>query len=205
MARQFKKWLVVFAVAGIAAGAPSSALAQNLLDWQAMGGSGPIQSYHSNFTLYNVSDREALKYGSRTWGINLVWDRNTNLGNIRFDKQSGSGDVKYGEPVAVYIKGGGFLKWEKRRVGINLAWSNTPVYEWRIGGGEPSQSVMFGERIALLNDRTHDAMIYGKRPAGVNLIWLKDYGKGTWGRIWDAAKSQVKSTGSAWLKNYLGI
>jgi hypothetical protein len=99
------------------------------------------------------------------------------------EKQSGSGTVTYGEPVALRVKGGGYLKYSKRTVGINLAWSNTPVYEWRIAGGTPGQTVSLDAPFALLNDVEHDALIYGSRPAGINLVWLKDYGKSTLNRV----------------------
>ena len=63
---------------------------------------------------------------------------------------------------------------------------------------------MFGQPFALLNDVEHDALIYGKRPAGINLIWLKDYGKSTFDRIAGGVKGYVKGRAGDWLKTYLG-
>ena len=188
------------ALAAAAVMTASPAQAQNLQDWQAMGGNGAIQS-GAMFTLRNVTDKEALKYGSRTWGINLVWDKNMNLNNVKFEKQAGSGDVKYTEPIAINVKGGGYLKYEKRSVGINLGWSSTPVYEWKVAGGAENAPVRFGEMFALYNERGADAVIYGNRPAGINLIWLKDYGKGWLRRAYDAAKGPGKD----WLKKKFGL
>ena len=72
-----KSWLILSGCA-FAMALPSQVLAQNLLDWQALGGSGAIQSA-STFTLKNVTDKESLKYGSQTFGINLVWDKKINV------------------------------------------------------------------------------------------------------------------------------
>src|SRR2546421_2834047 len=153
MIEKFGKMFGVTTVAALALAFPSQAFAQNLLDWQALGGTGAIQSFNSKFTLKNVSDKESIKYGKRTWGINLVWDKSTSLNNVQFDKETGNGDVKYGEHVAIrFNNGGAYLRYKRVRFGINLDWSQTPVYEWVIGGGQPGQSVKFGESFALMNE-----------------------------------------------------
>src|SRR5438552_13337263 len=113
MLHQLVRRLTVVSGFALVMAMPSQAFAQNLLDWQALGGSGAIQS-HVPFTMKSVTDKESLKHGSRVFGINLVWDKSTTLNNVMFDKQTGSGDVKYGEQIAVYLKGGGYLKYEKR-------------------------------------------------------------------------------------------
>jgi len=195
-------WMASGAVLALGFGAQTQAGAQNLLDWQASGGSGAIQSI-APFTMKNVTANDNIRCGKRSMGINLVWDSGAN-NNVRFSKQTGSGDVKYGEPIAVSMSGGGFLKYEKTRFGINLVYSSTPAYEWRIGGGEPNQSVKFGDRFALLSDVEHDAMIYGKRPVGINLVWMKDFHKTTWGRIKDATVSRIRKEAGDFLKKYFG-
>ena len=203
MLQQYTRRFGVVAAIGLALAVPSQAFAQNLQDWQAMGGTGAIQSFHSKFTLYNVTDKEALKYGSRFAGINLKWDKSTSLNNVRFDKQTGSGDVLYGELIGINISGGGFLRHQKRPVGINLGWSSSssPVYEWRIAGGVEGTPVKFGDPIALYNETAKDFVVYGSRPGPViNLIWLKDHGKGLFDRAKDAAKGPIKD----FIKKKLG-
>ncbi len=204
MLRQFSGRIGMVSAAALVLAVPSQTFAQNMQDWQAVGGTGAIQSFFSTFTLYNVTDKEGLKYGSRFAGINLKWDKNTSLNNVRFDKKTGSGDVKYGEVIGINIKGGGFLRYEKRSVGINLGWSssNSPVYEWIVVGGTEGTSVKFGDAFALYNERAKDVLIYGSRPGPViNLIWLKDHGKGLFERAKDAASGPVKD----FIKKKLGI
>lgn len=200
MLQSFMKKSCICLMVAYAVALPTPVSAQRLLDWQATG-SGTMMS-GTPFTMKNLSDKETLKYGSRTWGINLVWDKNTSLNNITVEKQSGSGAVTYGEPVAVRVKGGGYLKYAKRPVGINLTWSTTPVYEWRLGGGNPGESVSLNSPFALLNDVEHDAMIYGSRPAGINLVWLKDYGKSTLSRVLNNAYGYAKPLAAKYLQQY---
>jgi len=204
MLRQFSGRIGMVSAAAVVLAVPSQAFAQNMQDWQARGGTGAIQSFSSNFTLFNVTDKEGLKYGSRFAGINLTWDKSTTQTNVRFDKKTGSGDVKYGELIGINIKGGGFLRYEKRSFGINLGWSSSsaPVYEWIVLGGVEGTPVKFGDPIALYNERAKDVMIYGSRPGPViNLIWLKDHGKGLFARAKDAASGPVKD----FIKKKLGI
>src|SRR5690349_21311149 len=137
-------WIVLGMIVALAIGAQAQSRTPNLLDWQAIGGSGAVQSAIP-FTLKNVTDNETLRYGSRTWGIDLVWDKSETLNNIKFEKQTGSGDVKYDELIAISVNGGGYLKYEKTRFGINLVFSRAPAYEWRVGGGEEGTPVKFGE------------------------------------------------------------
>src|SRR2546423_15558034 len=92
------------AVAALAIGAQAQGPVPNLLDWRAIGGNGAIQSAIP-FTLKNVTDKETLRYGKRTWGIDLMWDKGEALNNIKFEKPNDSGDVKYAELIAIAVSG----------------------------------------------------------------------------------------------------
>src|SRR5205085_9462843 len=120
-------WICAGAVAALAIGARAQGPVPHLLDWRAIGGSGGIQSAMP-FTLKNVTDKETLRFGKRTWGIDLVWDKSEALNNIKFEKPNNSGDIKYAELIAINVMGGGYLKYEKTRFGINLVCSSTPAY-----------------------------------------------------------------------------
>lgn len=71
------KQIAIYSMVAFTVAYPLSASAQNLLDWQAPGG-GTMTS-GTPLTMKNVSDKEMLKYGSRTFGINLVWDKKSEL------------------------------------------------------------------------------------------------------------------------------
>jgi hypothetical protein len=199
MLQPFSKKFAVCMMVPYSIAFPLNAFAQNLLDWQATG-SGTMTS-GSAFTMKNVTDKETLKYGSRRWGINLVWDKGTSLNNVTVEK-AGGGPIAYGDPVAVKVNGGGYLKYGHRSVGVNLTWSGSPVYEWRIAGGDPGKPVSLSSPFALLNDVEHDALIYGSRPAGINLVWMKDYGKTTIDRAVGALSGAGKKLLAEYLNKY---
>ena len=175
-----------------------------ILDWILNGTTGYITSGRA-LRLYNITDKENLKYGSRTWGINLVWEKSNNLLNVQIIHNGPAGTpIIAGEPVAIYIKGGGYLKHEKRTVGINLGWSSRPAYEWKISGmAGPDVRIKGGEPICLLNTVAQDCVIYDTRRAGINLVWAKDQGK----RGWSALINEIGNLGkklSDWLQKQIG-
>lgn len=156
-----------------------------ILDWQLLGRGGPVVS-GLRLSLWNITDKEYLKYGSRTWGINLVWDKTPNLHNVQiFNEGKVGSPIKYTENVSIYVKGGGYLKYEKRSFGINLGWSSKPVYEWNIGGngGDPMMPIKQGDYLCLYNLKAKDAIVYDNRKVGINLVWAKDLGKMGWGNL----------------------
>jgi hypothetical protein len=61
---------------------------------------------------------------------------------------------------------GGYVYYGTRRWGINLNWSSTPKYEWKV-----SKS---GTLFPLRNEVIRDFVVYGRRLIGGNLCWLQD-------------------------------
>src|ERR1041385_5724848 len=111
------------------------------INWQILSNNANVTKVIPNnsafvYDLFNITDLEALRYGERTWGINLVWTDPANSDNIRFQRESGSAEpVKFEEPIAINVRNGKWLKYHVRDYGINLGWSDTPIFEWRIQGG----------------------------------------------------------------------
>src|SRR4051794_31920792 len=62
-------------------------------DWQFKGTGTQLLS-GTGYTLYNVTDKESLKYKKREFGINMGWDKGQQLNNIKVKTQAG-GAVKY--------------------------------------------------------------------------------------------------------------
>jgi hypothetical protein len=119
-----------------------------------------------------------LRYGQRTWGVNLVWGDPAKTDNVRFQRQSGSKEpLKFDEPIAINLKGGGFLVYQKRDKGINLGWSQAPKFEWKISGGDAGSEVPANQLIGLHNNVENDSVMYEERSWGINLKWFKDSGK----------------------------
>jgi hypothetical protein len=134
-----------------------------------------------DYDLLNVKIAEALVYGERTFGINLVWADPRKSDNIRFARKSGSRtSIKYGESIAIGVRGGDWLVYKKRTVGINLGWSDEPRFEWRIDGGKAGEVVTIPKLVALHNSIEDDWLMYVPRELGINLRWSGDEGTRAW-------------------------
>jgi hypothetical protein len=155
-----------------------------LLDWALRGPTGIVTS-GKRLTLNNLRNKENLRYGKRTWGINLEWTKTVFMGNVQIFHEGPGIPIIYGEPVAIYIKDGGYLKYDKRSVGINLGWSSKPVYEWKLGSvdGNIGDRVKVNDRFCLLNTRAKDCVINDTRRFGIDLVWAKDEGTMGWGNL----------------------
>jgi hypothetical protein len=158
------------------------------MNWMILGSgkaTEPVrpQAKHT-YDLLNISVKEALTYGERKYGINLVWGDAASSDSLRFhSKGSADQPLKYGGLVAINVRGGGFLRYQQREYGINLVWSHAPVFEWKFMGGAAGAAIRSGAVVALFNTTVGDYLFYDPRTYGINLKWLKDKGKmneGTW-------------------------
>jgi len=112
------------------------------------------------------------KHQGSIGGINLGWNKNKN-GGITFKKEGG-GTINYDDPVAIKVEGGNWLRYGSRDAGINLDWSKTPVYEWRIQGGQAGTPVKLGQAMKLHNTVAKNPVTYCYRENGAWLRWEKD-------------------------------
>jgi hypothetical protein len=146
--------------------APPSTLAvppAAAVDWEGLptwsGGYGPMRNQSNGL--------KALRYATRDYGINLNW---TDWRNSRWEVHgqglAANAPITNTTDVAIWVPGGGWLRWGSQNYGIDLVWSSTPVYEWKLISGAGGQ--------ALFNSSRNDYVVYGSRPWGVNLIWLGD-------------------------------
>jgi hypothetical protein len=132
---------------------------------------------NSFYVLKNITLGKYVGYGRREYGVNLIWDAPLPIddGNIRFESSGGSGPLRLGQPIAVYVKDGGYLYYKEREYGINLEYSKTtPIYQWEFQGTESSGPVKLRTNIALYNSRSRDYVVYCRRDYGINLRWAKD-------------------------------
>jgi hypothetical protein len=130
------------------------------------------------YDLLNTTVKEAIVYGERRYGINLVWGDPEKSDNIRFQRASGSkGPLQFGELIAINVRRGGFVVYQKREFGINLVWRKVPSFEWQIAGGKKGEIVKTGKVVALFNTVEKDFLFYDPREYGINLKWLRDKGK----------------------------
>ena len=111
-------------------------------------------------------------------GINLGWTddckpstaEKSQRWRIAHDGQSGQ-PVQYGQPVAIAWDDH-YLRHGHRDIGINLKWSDKPVFEWRILGGQVGAPVERSIKVALWNDTADEPMIQVDRDGpGADVGW----------------------------------
>jgi len=126
------------------------------------------------YTLKNDINKSTLGYGSRTFGVDLTWN---SAGKWEFLRKSTSPNVRDhrtpppGEPVALYNTAKRqYLNYGSQTWGINLTWSKTPSYQWKVEFGASG-------KMSLYNTSAGDHVVYGERSQGINLRWLRDLKK----------------------------
>ena len=155
------------------------------LDWAILPRDPSIKTVNPDdikhrYDLFNLTDSNALVYGERSGNnINLRWGDPDRSDNIRFWRKSGSKEpLRYGELIAIHVRGGNFLVYKSGRWGINLGWADKPKFEWKIfGEGKEGEVVPTFKPVALFSIVENDYLIYESRDSGINLKWFKDSGK----------------------------
>lgn len=149
---------------------------RNPVQWQFTGPAGTVARPAQAYGLRNTEDGKSLAYGKRDNGINLVWDGKNEGSNVTLARRSGSKDpIKHGEFVAIRVKGGKYVRYMTRSLGINLGWSDQLVDEWQIIGSKAGEPVKIGQPVSLRNKVEDDLLVYAVREFGINLRWDKDY------------------------------
>ncbi|MBI5710703.1 MAG: hypothetical protein HZC42_10430 [Candidatus Eisenbacteria bacterium] len=153
---------------------PGRGADQNTANWRLVPGGHPIPA-NDSLSLFNLTARKFLVWSPRRFGINLRYVAKAGRG-FSFVRASKSDEpLTYGEPLAIRQRSGRFLHHAKRRFGVDLAWSGTPVYEWEIGGGGGGTVVGADTarhtQVSLFNTHAGAYLVYGERGPGVNLVW----------------------------------
>lgn len=157
-----------------------------------------VEGSNRNHTLKGTVPRKFLQYERQTFGINLGWTDTADPATARrvarwFLARPGGGitQLKYGESVALGNgKDPSFLRYEHRTVGINLSWSKSPVFEWKLLGGAAGTPISCGDRLAIHNAKAGSAdvpgvLIHFARTVGGHIGWPDSK---TW---WDQAKTKL--------------
>lgn len=132
-----------------------------------------------NYYLKNAVARKFLQHEEQTFGINLGWTDDAEPETARkvtrwFLPRNGTSvsPIRYGERLALGLgKQPSYIRHERRSVGIDLDWSSSPVFEWRILGGEPGHPVDPTKYSALYNDDIKECLIFFDRTAGGDIGW----------------------------------
>ena len=132
-----------------------------------------------NYTLKGTVLRKFLQWEHQDWGINLGWTDDAEPATAArvkrwFFTRSGAGDgpIRYGETIAIGNGGDpSFIRYAPRPFGINLKWSDGPVFEWRILGGRIGQAVRTNDPVAIYNAKNGQCLIYFDQNVGGDIGW----------------------------------
>ena len=125
------------------------------------------------YKLWNLENNNMLVYKQQRVGIDLdfVPDPKNGFEGIKFERKSGSGPLKFGEPVAIYAVGGGYLRWEDHNTVRDLGFSPTPIYEWKFTGQPNGTVIETGFAMGLVNTRINAYLKWYYDLFGVNLAF----------------------------------
>ena len=135
-----------------------------------------------NYNLKNKQYIKFLQHEEQFHGINLGWtDDATNETGKKVSRWfftrsgQGNGPLTYGETVAVgYGISPSYIYYKHRPVGINLDWSQRPVFEWKLLGGKMGEPVYTHDLIAIYNEKPTaggECLIHFDRTAGGDIGW----------------------------------
>lgn len=163
------------------------------LNWMLKNEAGSSANIENNgkYLLVNQTNKSPLKYGKRSWAsraagcINIVWGGSTEkLSSSNFvnvvREPGKTGPIQTGERVALRFEGGGYLAYQDKEIGVNLAWvsSNTKsipyIWEIRYVGNKTGEMVKTNSEFAIFCHQNNDWLGYCNRPndPGINLGWI---------------------------------
>lgn len=134
-------------------------------------------SYGTPYELYDNVNQ--IGYQERRYGINLGWVGHAG-GHFEFRRQAPAGTtdnrtgpIGAGENVAIWsTKAQQYIVYQDRSYDeIDLGWSRTPVYQWRIEDQTPSGGRVY---FALYNTNQQKYLVYQQKNYGINLGWYQN-------------------------------
>ena len=160
------------------------------------------QGYH----LFCTTNGNFLTYEKVPVGVNLGFKSSgDNKTHFRLP-DSQEREILSGESIALGIGGKpSFLRYKSRSVGINLDWSETPVFEWRIIGPELNKPIRENMPVAIINDKVQpdpDFLIYFKRVVGADVGWTSS--PGFWDQVRSAAEKVAVKAAKEFIKSKIG-
>jgi hypothetical protein len=131
-----------------------------------------------NVNLKNSMERQFLQWEHQTWGINLGWTDDASPATAArvsrwfFTRKDTTHPIRYGDKIALGYGGSpSYVYYAHRTFGINLDWSYTPRFEWKLLGGKIGKPVRSGDWLAIYNTETKQPLIYFDRTVGGDIGW----------------------------------
>ncbi len=187
-------------------------LGEYLAQWRLGNLKGPSSDVRkgTRYLLKNSTNRHFLHYKHQGTfgGINLGFtddaEPSTAAKVVQWELVNRQGTpVKFDEPVALRC-GDDYLRYGHREVGINLTWSDNPVYEWRLLGGKPGTALKTGVPFSIFNmhNAEGEPLIYFQREIGGNIGWPSSETLMDQGFKW--AKDAAQKAIAEYLKSVAG-
>ncbi len=180
--------------------------------WKLGGDTGNVRSnnkYQNNagYNLFCTTNNKYLTWKKVPIGINLDFISNAGEKKVHFRLPDGKErEIVSGELLALGIGGGeAFLRYARRDLGINLKWSASPIFEWKIysGNGEVGKPISFGDPLALVNMKVEpsaDFCIFFDRPPG-----MADVGWTTSPEFWNKVANVAIKTAIEAARKKIGL
>ncbi|GAA1976786.1 hypothetical protein GCM10009798_42490 [Nocardioides panacihumi] len=132
-----------------------------------------------NVNLKNSETHHFLQWEKQLFGINLGWTDDASPKTAQrverwFFTKPGNDEspLRYGDVFAMgYGISPSYVFYTERSVGINLAWSGKPKFEWEILGGNRGAQVQSGDWVAIYNRVVKETLIYFPRELGGQIGW----------------------------------
>jgi hypothetical protein len=131
-----------------------------------------------NTNLKNSMVRRFLQWEPQTFGINLGWTDDASpetavrVSRWFFTRSDTTHPLRYGDTVALgYGISPSYVYYADRTFGINLNWSYTPRFEWKLLGGKIGEQVRSGDWLAIYNTTTKQPLMYFDRTVGADIGW----------------------------------
>lgn len=132
-----------------------------------------------NYNLKNKQVRKFLQWEEQTFGINLGWTDDAEPATAKrvmrwfcTRNSRDAGPVRYGETIALgYGIKPSYIYRAHRDVGVDLNWSEAPVFEWKLLGGKVGQEVATGQWFAIYNTKGRECLLEFDRTVGGDIGW----------------------------------
>ena len=133
---------------------------------------------NENCYLIHLKLDKTLAYKKAKKGINLAFvNLKKTPDNIIFKDLNNDGILDTSDLIAIQVLEGAYLKYGAREYGINIVWSQTPVYEWAILSEDKSVSrIQNNKKYAIFNKTKQSFLVYGEREDNIGqLKWFDDW------------------------------
>jgi hypothetical protein len=177
-----------------------------VMAWQIGKDAANVQSWNNykdnqGYSLLCLANNKYLTWQKVPIGINLNYvSEPSNKVHFRLPDNA-EREILSGESVALGIGGGeAFLKYHTRDIGINLAWSQDPKFEWRIFAGEVGTPIPENTAVAIFNDKVEpepDFLVFFNRlpAAGTDIGWTTS--PGFWDNVGNLAEKHAADLAKA--------